>query len=217
MGGFSIFRSRCLAVRIPLVALGALIAALIFSACGSSSSESAASAEPNNLLAPSELTHFPPGSVQRAFLNFWSDLQFQSWADAVAYYDPGFRDFVGTAAVIGAKKLNGSNYPLLKPEIARVGNGRGETTVYYTLRLADGSKELASVTWRKEGGNWQIVYDSRLNSELAQLEQDRVEIEKNGSLPTDPNQPPSPAAARAANGASELQARFRQQDLRSEG
>ena len=128
--------------------------------------------------------------MQHAFLNFWSDLQFCSWADAAAYYSPAFRNFVGTAKIIGGKKLNSSSYPLLKPEIVRVTHSPGETTVYYTLRLQDGTKEQDSVTWRHEGGNWQIVYDSRLDAEMAQLEQNRVEIEKNGVLPTDGPSPP---------------------------
>jgi len=203
--------------RAALAFLIGLIVALALSACGSSTSQRVSSgSEPNNILTPAELTNYPAGSVQNAFVNFWSGLQFRSWADAAAFYDPSFRDFIGTASLIGAKKQNGPTYPLLKPAIVRVGESNGETTVYYTLRLADGTKELNSMTWRNEDGNWQIVYDSRLDSELAQLEQNRVEIEKNGSLP-EVGESASPAAAKAGNEASQLQARFRQQELNNEG
>jgi hypothetical protein len=197
------------------VALIALLVALGLSSCGSSTSDTASSAEPDNLLSQSELTHYPAGSVQQAFLNFWSDLQFRSWADATSYYDPPFREFIGTAEIIGGKKINGTSYPVLKPEIVRTGSRNGKTTVYYTLRLADGTKELASITWKKVGGNWQIVYDSRLDSELSQFAQSQVEIENKGTLPAS-DQPPSPAATKAANEASQLQANFIQQLLKNE-
>jgi hypothetical protein len=170
---------------------------------------------PNNLLESSDFSRYPQGSTERAFLEYWSDLQFRSWADVAAYYDPRFRDFVGTVSLIGAKKLNGSTYPLLKPEIARVNADGDETTVYYTLRLADGSKELDSITWRKDSANWQIIYDSRLDEELAQLAQNKAEIDRGGQLPTDPNQPPSAQAVRAGNAAAQLQARFLQEKLKT--
>ncbi len=200
-------------------ALAALITVLALSACGSSeaSKPTSSGSEPGNLITAAELKKFPERTVQQDFLNFWSDLQFRAWPDAAAYFDPRFRRFVGTASVIGAKRLNATSYPLLKPTIVRIHTANGETTVYYTLRLSNGTKELDSITWHKVGGNWQIVYDSRLDGELEQLVEQRVEIEKKGSLPRNPNQAPSPAAARAGNEASQVQARFSQQRLKNEG
>jgi hypothetical protein len=116
--------------------------------------------------------------------------------------------------VIGAKKLNASTYPVVTPEITRVRDGGGEATVYYTLGLPDGTKELDSVNWRKDGGSWQILYDSRLDSELGQFAQTRAEVETNGSLPTDASAPPSAAALRAAKAAEGAQARFQQEELK---
>jgi len=154
--------------------------------------------------------------VQQAFLSFWSDLQFRSWADAAAYYEPAFRQFVGTLKIIGAKRINSSSYPLLKPEIQRIGTRTGETTVYYAVRLPEGTKELDSITWRRQGGNWQISYDSRLDTELNQLEENRVETEKHGKLPTNPEKVSS-AATKAGNEGAELQARYGQRALKKEG
>lgn len=205
---------------VAALAFTALLGAL--SACGSSNAPtssttpSSSSGEDGNLISAAELKHYPQGSVQQAFLNFWSDLQYRSWADAAAFYDPAFRQFVGTARIIGAKRLGSSTFPLLKPEIERVGKGPGQSTVYYTLRLPEGNKELDSIAWRDIHGNWQIVYDSRLDTELAQLAQNQVEIERTGTLPTG-NQGPSPAAAKAGNEASELQAEFGQKQLKQEG
>ncbi len=195
----------------------ALMAALMFavavSACGSSDSQPEISSAPDNLLKPAQISEYPQGSVEQAFLEFWSSLQFQSWAEAASYYHPEFRDFVGTASVIGAKKLNGSTYPLLKPVIARVGEHDGETTIFYALRLPDGSKELNSITWRRNDGSWQIIYDSRLDPELHQFAQNQVELEENGSLSTDPSEGPSAQAAKAGINAANLQAEFRAREL----
>ncbi len=220
MGGFSIRSIRpahgrasrsLLASALALLALAALV-----TGCGSSASEPAGTNAPNNLLTPAELSRYPEGSVQSAFLNFWSDLQFRSWSDAAAFYSPAFRDFVGTANVIGAKKLNGSIYPLLKPTIVRIGQGPEGKTVYYSVRETDGTKELASIAWRDEGGNWQIVYDSRLDGELQQLAQNRVELERKGALPKTEEEV-SPAAVKAGNEASQLQAEFEQRELKGGG
>jgi hypothetical protein len=191
--------------------------ALVFaaSACGTSSPAPSSSQQAPNLLRASDLSRYPAGSVERSFLEYWSSLQFQSWADVAAYYDPRFRDYVGTALVIGAKKLNGSLYPLLDPKIVRATSEDGETTINYTLQMADGSKELSSITWRRDDGNWQIVYDSRLDAELQQFAQNRAEIERVGALPTDSSQPASSRAARAGSEAAQLQARFLEEELKA--
>jgi hypothetical protein len=192
-----------------------LIVAFSVSSCGTTASEPAAAPASSNVLTAAELSHYPAGSVQRAFLRYWSALQYQSWAEVAAYYEPRFRAFMGTASVIGAKKQNTSTFPLLKPTIVGLSKNRGETTIRYTLVFADGTKEQASMTWRRERSNWQIIYDSKLDAELRQLAQNRVEIQKNGSLPTDASTPPSPAATRAANAAAQRQAVFLQQELKA--
>jgi hypothetical protein len=181
--------------------------------CGSASTSAPTPTGTDNLLTAAEISKRPAGSVERSFLSYWSSLQYRSWADAAAYYDPRFREFIGTAAVIGAKKVNSSVYPVLKPEIARVDERSGETTIFYNLQLPDGSKELDSITWQKNGGNWQIIYDSRLDSELGQLATNRAEVKKTGALPTGSG-PASPEAVRAGRSAEEEQARFLEEELK---
>jgi hypothetical protein len=163
-------------------------------------------------LTSADISKYPPGSVQRAFLSFWSNLQYRSWADAAAYYDPSFRNFIGTASIIGAKKYNFSAYPVTKPEITRVNRSPDRATIYYTLVLAEGTKELDSITWRKQDGNWQIIYDSRLDSELGQVAASQAEVEKTGSPPTSASAE-SPEAVRAGKEAEQRQAQFLQQEL----
>gem|GEM_PF-3404052 len=194
----------------PLVAvLAALLLSFSASACGNSTKGPATSSPPSNIVLRSEVDRYPKGSVQHAFLEYWSSLQYQAWAEAASYYDPSFRDFVGTAAIIGGKKLNAPSYPLLKPSIFAVTRKGDLTTIKYVLRLSDGTRERAAVTWRKAGGNWQIVFDSRLDAELNQFAENRVEVAQNGVLPTDLDKV-SPGAMRAGNAASQRQALFLQ-------
>jgi hypothetical protein len=198
-------------LRAALALVAVSVLALSLAACGDSSDPPASTADaPDNVISQSEADRHPAGSVERAFLEYWSALQYQSWAEVASYYDPAFRNFVGTAAIVGAKKINGSSYPQLKPEIARVLPHSGFLTLTYSLQFLDGTRELASTTWTKAGGSWQLVYDSRLDAELSQFAENRVEIAQNGVLPTDPTEV-SPDATRAGAAAAQEQARFLQQ------
>ena len=195
-------------VAIPFFAAWVVI--LGISSCGDSSPETERA--PNNLISRSEVDKAGADSTERAFLEYWSDLQYQSWAEVASYYEPAFRDSVGTAAIIGGKKINASSYPQLKPTIVKVRDNGDFTTINYSLVFIDGSKELASVTWRQDGGSWQLVYDSRLDAELKQYAENRVELEQNGTLPTDAGSV-SPEALKAGAVAAQAQARFIQETL----
>jgi hypothetical protein len=189
-----------------------LVAALItvaLAACGNASSEPSGSEAPDNLITRAEVDQAKQGGVEQAFLEYWSALQFQAWTEAASYFDPSFRSFVGTAKIISAKKLNGANYPNLKPTVVTLTSHSDLITLRYYVRVTDGTKELASATWRKVGGNWQIVYESRLDAELNQFGVNDVEMKRTGQLPAEVSEI-SPAAARAGYEASELQAEFGQ-------
>jgi hypothetical protein len=186
-----------------VVAVFALIA-LTLSACGSSSDEPTAKVAPDNLISRAEVEQQPAESAQRAFLEFWGALQFQSWAEMVAYYSPAFRESVGSSAIIAGKKVNASAYPLLKPKIVNVKSKNGLETIKYTVQFIDGSQELASISWRKRLGNWEIVFDSRLEPELTQAAENEAELETSGALPTDLSAI-SPEAAKAGGKAGHAQ------------
>jgi hypothetical protein len=196
-------------LRAAIALFAALLISLGASACGNSAEGPASSTPPDNLVSRSEVDGYPRGVVEHAFLEFWSSLQYQAWAEAASYYAPSFRDSVGTASIIGAKKVNAPSFPTLKPSIVEVTRKGDLTTIRYTVWLSDGTKERASVTWREVGGSWQILYDSRLDAELNQFAQNRVEIDLNGVLPTSLSQI-SPDAMRAGNAAAQRQARFLQ-------
>ncbi len=190
-----------------------MFVALTLNSCGSAETQPPA---PNNLISQKELAQYPRDSARRSFLEFWSDLQYQAWADAAAFYSPRFRDFIGTGRLIGAKKVDASIFPLTKPEIVRISQDGSDTTISYSLILPDGSRELGSTTWRRIDGNWQMIYDSRLDAQLNQFARNQVEIEENGAISVDPTHVPSPEVSRAGTEASHLQAEFLEQELDGE-
>jgi hypothetical protein len=186
---------------------------LVVAGCGGGS-DSNPPTEARNLLTTKEIQKYPADSAERAFLSFWSDLQYQSWAEAAAYYSPAFREFVGTAKVIGAKKVDASIFPLIKPTIVGSTEDGDVTTIRYSTVLPEGTTELGSTSWRKEDGNWAMIYDSRLDPELNQFARNQVEIEENGAVSSDASKGPSPAAGQAGVEASHLQAEFLEEALR---
>jgi hypothetical protein len=201
--------------RALLVGAVLSLIAMTLSACGSSSDEPTAKVAPDNLISHAEVEKQPAGSAQAAFLEFWSALQFQSWAEMIVYYSPDFRESVGTAQIIAGKKVNASSYPQLKPTIVDVKTKNGLTTINYTVQFIDGSRELASISWRKRLGNWEIVFDSRLEPELAQAAENEVELETNGVLPSDLSAV-SPEAAKASGKAGQDQPKAIEAELESE-
>jgi hypothetical protein len=210
-------RDRATSRRRRLIVVGAFAIVLCFSlsSCGG---DSTTKPQAYSVLTASELEKFPAGSAEDAFLGFWSALQFQAWADVASYYAPSFRDFIGIASLIEAKKINGSAYPLLKPVILGTNETENDTrTIDYSLYLPDGTLELASTTWREVDGNWQMIYDSRLDPELNQLAHNRVEISETGTTASSAAELPSVAATRAGNRAARLQAEFLEQELKREG
>lgn len=195
-----------------LTLLAAILTTAALTACGNATSGPSATDSPSNLVTPAEIDKAKAGSVEQAFLEFWSALQYQAWAEAASFYATPHRDSVGVAAIISAKKLNAPSYPRLKPAIKGISSRDGLTTIKYSLRLEDGTTELSSIAWRNEEGNWEIVYDSRLDAELAQAVQNKVELARSGVLPTDLDEV-SPAAKRASERAAQRQARFVEKGL----
>jgi hypothetical protein len=214
-GGGALNRFWASISRLVLILGVTASVALAIASCGSSATGPPSAGAPNNILRAAEIEKYEPGDVERTFLEYWSNLQFHSWAEVAAYYDPDFRDFVGTARLIEAKKTGASVYPTLQPEIIRSTTNDGTTTVYYSLRLEDGSLEPASTSWRREGGNWQMIHDSRLDAELAQVAQERVQYGGDRAN-VESSEPLSAEALQAGKVAANMQARFLEEELEVE-
>ena len=97
----------------------------------------------------------------------------------------------------------------------RVTSKGGNATINYTLLTPEGITELDSITWRKVGDNWEIVYDSRLDAELGQDASRQAEVKTSGVPPTGESTQLSPEAVRAADAAEDLQAKFLQKELKT--
>jgi hypothetical protein len=213
-GGAFTGRSRPAILRLQAL-LGAALVSFALGACGNASDPPSGNEAPNNLITRAEVDKAGKGSVDQAFLEYWSALQFQAWPEAASYFAPGFRKLIGSAAIIGAKRLNGANYPNLKPKIVGITSHDDLTTLRYYVWLSEGTKELGAATWRKVGGNWQMIDESRLNAELNQFGVNEVEIKRTGVLPTDVSEI-SPEAAQAGYELSQRQAEYAAQQLDGE-
>lgn len=140
----------------------------------------------------------------RSFLEFWSDLQHQSGISAAEYFDPGMRAYVGDDRLLSAFANQAEAYRSSRPGSLSVRRTPGgESVVRYTVRDARGELTPASMTWRREGRAWRIVYDPWLDSGLALAEQFRVQTAIDPTAPR-----PGKEALRAGARASRLQARY---------
>lgn len=192
----------------------ALVTCLLISGCGGGADDEGrtiadrsivAKAKPleNALIPESTLERYQRDSVQRAFYEYWSSLQWQAFKNAADYYRADLREFVGYDDLLVALIGQGGYFRSSRPEIARVSVGNGETIVRYRVTPVDGDKQTLSQSWRRVKGRWRITYDPFLDTALAQAAQ----LERQAQI--DPSaQKPSSAAVRAGNAARRLQARY---------
>jgi hypothetical protein len=190
-------RSRVLA---SLAVTGILTAAATAGCGGSSDSKQPTTTAPRQVLVGAkDLRRFKRGSVQRAMLDYWSSLQFHAWPQAISFLDPRLRDLLGTERLSRALEAGAGAFQATAPQIVSVQTRGRITTIQYRLR-AEGGDRLESSSWRREGGDWAIVFDSGLNPVLRVYAQ--TSIDGNSAAK------PSKRAARAAQAVGGLQARF---------
>ena len=196
---------------------------LVFAGCGGSADEEARKVQASSVIAAddpvrefmirdTEIQKAPTGSVERAFLQYWSDLQFQAWPIAARTYEPGLREFVGDDALIRALSNQGPVYLSTRPDIVSA-RTTGDRAVIRYFRIGEQATQPASMSWvRGEGGRWLIAYDALLDEALAQSRQ--LEVQQS----IDPiSQKPMPAAVRAGNRARKLQSDYAAQRDAADG
>jgi hypothetical protein len=83
--------------------------------------------------------------------------------------------------------------------------------------MEEGTTELASTSWRRNDGNWELIFDSRLDGELSASAQERVTLAEEDEDGLATELPPSAKALRAGRAASRLQAEFLQDVLNDGG
>lgn len=154
------------------------------------------------LVTSAQINDQPAGSAQRAFLTYWSDLQYEAWANAASAYDPPLQRALGLDRITEGLKAQAAFYRSARPQLRGTSKEDGRTTIRYTVKNADGEEIPRSITWVR-GGGWKIFYDPTLDDGLAQAARAKVQTA------VDPTaQKPSKSALRAADEASRLQSRY---------
>ncbi len=193
-------------------ALAAVAVALAVGGCGNKDAapeteKRASIAAPVRAPASTEITaadlrRVKPQTASHAFLEYWSDLQWQDWVSALGRYSPGFRRVVGTSKILEALKYQASFYRSVKPKIERESTRQALTTVRYSFDTS-GTRRLSSTILRKQDGRWTLVFDVLLNGALQSWAQTRTQ-----QLTAPGAAKPTKEALKAGIEASELQARY---------
>lgn len=161
----------------PLSALAVTSCVTILAACGGSASKVGeqlakhsispkVSPVPAAVVSNAEIAATPVSSPQRAFLNMWSELQWQSWTEAIAHYQPGLVRAIGAARMLQALAFEASLYRTSKPVLHGQTRRHGLVTIRYTLAGAKALVVPSSITWQREAGHWVVYYDPSLDNIL---------------------------------------------------
>lgn len=149
---------------------------------------------PTELIDEEDLERYPPDSPQRAFLEWWSQLQFRSWPDAIAQLDTGLRETIGSTVLIDGFEPNSAWYPTVQPRVLMRKKSRGGVSLRYAVSAPDGEQVLIeNAVLVDTPGGWRIVYDSTLDSAVRAGLQERIRIEEDPTLGA-----PPPRAVRAS-------------------
>ena len=182
--------------------------AAVLAACGGSASQTTGSnpddvlksnpAVKRVLVTPAQISRYPAGSVQRAFFEYWSTLQFQSWLEAVDFYTPGLRRTIGTARLVEGLKVGAPFFRGTRPLLIFVTRRGGQAIVRYVIRDPTFGVVPRSISFRRVRGRWEIVFDSALDALLQTSA--RTEAQAEGTA--------ARAASRAGAVAGRLQSAF---------
>ena len=155
------------------------------------------------LIKTRDLRRYTPDSVERAFLSYWSTLQFEGWRTAVRFYEPGLRDYIGDDRLLRALAGQVGVFQSNRPIISSVARVNGDLLLKYLLRDTSTNETPRSLAWRRIGGNWRVVYDGFLDDALGEAGQLEVQTR------IDPTaQKPSTEALRAGARARRLQSQY---------
>jgi hypothetical protein len=200
--------------RAPACGLILVASALLLSACGTSADEEARRLRAASVIAKddpiqrfvvrrSAIGKARRGSAERAFLQYWSDLQFQAWPSAARMFEPGLRRLVGDDVLIRALANQAAAYRASRPDVVSA-TTRGDRALVRYLRIGIEGTAPASSSWRRYArGRWLISYDPLLDQALADLRQ-RETQERIDPLA----QRPVPEAIRAASEARRIQSLY---------
>ena len=154
------------------------------------------------LVNADEVERQAPGSVERAFIAYWSAVTYREWSVAANFLSDEVRGALDPQYLADAFELENATGTPVKPMIRDVVTTRGQTTVRYYTRSSTGELRPTSMAWVRRGGEWFIRYSPTLDSSYGSAVQQAVQAEVNPTATE-----PSKAALRAAASASREQAK----------
>ena len=141
------------------------------------------------LVSALDIRREAPGSVRRAFLEYWSAIEYQEWGVAVAFMSEEIRRALEPEYLVAALRAEGESNLPVRPPIRRVVTTRGLATVRYFVRASDGR----SARHRSHGlvatasGTWSTARRSMLHTALRFSRRCRMKlIPQRRPLPTKP-------------------------------
>jgi hypothetical protein len=202
--------------RNPAIAIVAVLAvAASLSACGAGAGDASTSTasdpgqplplaaeekrlQEHRLVSSGEFAKTRPGSVQRAFYDYWSALENEEWTIALDYYLPEVQRRLRPDALIAALRVEAQSLPV-KPLIRSSRAARADqTSIRYFLRRADGKLRSTSMIWRARGGRWYILYSSTLDDSYGYAAQQLAQAAAGDPAASQASKQALAAAARAS-------------------
>lgn len=192
------------------VVVGLAGAALATSGCGSDSPGDAvietksiadqAAQLGKGLVKAKEIEKFPVGSPERAFMAFWSAVQFSDQDAIINAYSPGIVAAVGRSELMDAARRVGTVYRTGTPVIQDKLQQSGATSIRYLAPSQEAAGKVApnTISFKRFSGEWLIVYNSALDDELRLFRQADVQnsIDPTGRTGRDKSIAAGNAAAR---------------------
>ena len=214
----------------PFYATAVVLAVgLTLSGCGSSGADEArevaakslTSGEPltkeerllaRSLVSNRDIERETAGSVERAMLEYWSDLSYESWGTAVGFFDPRLRDVLSDVRLVEGLRREARDHKPVKPIVRGVRRFGNTAVVQYFIRTPDARLRPVSISWERQGGEWRIIYSATLDESIALAAQ---ELKQANIDPT--SREPAKAAIRSGILERRLQSTYLDQRRRAAG
>jgi len=202
---------------------GLISSTVIVSGCGSSAQKREAQKLENasilsktaplgdRLLKQSEITSASDTAAQRTFLQLWSLLQFEAWAQAEQLFEPGLRSAIGVSLLAGAFENDIIVWQATKPQIVSARVAGTMATISFLARNEEGTVMPTSISFGGAPGAWRVAYFPLLNPAISRTAEQRAQarIEPLGTKP-------SPEAVRQGDSASNIQGTYLERRLAAE-
>jgi hypothetical protein len=166
---------------------GTVLVAAVLSGCGTKGQDKAAQRLANvsvlsstaplqsRMVTQAEVEHASDAAATRTFLQLWSRLQFESWPAALELFEPGLRRAIGDATLSQALGADLVLWQASKPGVVSTRVVGSIATIQFVIRDEKNNLVPSSITFRRSGRRWRVVYMSLLDTALQRSVQTRVQ------------------------------------------